>query len=85
MEASSGTIGGSVQASLGGRYALALFELARDAGTIDQVEASLGTVRAALDGVEAGAIEVLADETSRRVKAALSGDPASLYPGVVRG
>ena len=42
-------------------------------------------VRAALDGIEAGQIEVLADETSRRVKAALSGDPAALYPGVVKG
>ncbi len=50
MEASSGSIGGSVQASLGGRYALALFELAREAKAIDAVEASLTTVRAALDG-----------------------------------
>ncbi|MDH6126516.1 SDR family oxidoreductase [Kitasatospora sp. GP82] len=36
--------------------------------------------RAALDGIEAGAYEVLADEMSRQVKAALSGDPAALYP-----
>jgi F-type H+-transporting ATPase subunit delta len=49
VEASSGNIGGSVQASLGGRYALALFELAQGAKTIDQVEASLSSVRAALD------------------------------------
>lgn len=50
MEASSGTIGGgSVQASLGGRYALALFELASDTRSIDHVEASLRTVRDALD------------------------------------
>ena len=48
MEASGGSIGGSVQASLGGRYALALFELASDARSIDQVEASLGQVRDAL-------------------------------------
>ena len=41
--------------------------------------------RAGLDGIAAGALEVLADEASRRVKAALSGDPAALYPGVVRG
>lgn len=41
--------------------------------------------RAGLDGIAAGALEVLADATSRRVKAALSGDPALLYPGVVRG
>ena len=59
MEASSGTFGGSagsrsvsgggVQASLGGRYALALFELAEQGRTIDQVETSLARVRAALD------------------------------------
>lgn len=35
--------------------------------------------RAALDGVQAGAIEVLADAPSRYVKAALAGDPAALY------
>jgi hypothetical protein len=40
-------------------------------------------VRAALDGVEAGAVEVLVDEPSRMVKAALSGDLRTLYPSVV--
>lgn len=54
MENSGGNIGGAggggIQASLGGRYALALFELARDAKTIDRVEASLATVRDALAG-----------------------------------
>src|SRR5213083_3061018 len=40
---------GGIQASLSGRYATALFELARDAKTIDTVEASLANVRAALD------------------------------------
>ena len=52
MEASSGnSVGGSsVQASLGGRYALALFELAVEGKTIDIVESSLTQVRAALDG-----------------------------------
>ncbi|MGW4376414.1 SDR family oxidoreductase [Streptomyces albidoflavus] len=35
--------------------------------------------RASLDGVQAGAIEVLADDPSRYVKAALAGDPAALY------
>ena len=49
MEASSGNLGGSVQASIGGRYALALFELAEQARTIDRVEASLAAVRDALD------------------------------------
>ncbi|GAA0670833.1 F-type H+-transporting ATPase subunit delta [Sphingomonas insulae] len=39
---------GGIQASLGGRYAIALFELARDAKSIDTVEASLATVRDAL-------------------------------------
>ena len=46
---SSGNIGGGVQASLGGRYALALFELAEQAKGIDQVERSLTAVRDALD------------------------------------
>nr|WP_211091077.1 F0F1 ATP synthase subunit delta [Sphingomonas sp. S2M10] len=40
---------GGIQASLSGRYATALFELARDAKAIEAVEASLATVRAALD------------------------------------
>lgn len=33
----------------------------------------------ALDGVEAGAYEVLADDISRQVKAGLAGDLAGLY------
>jgi len=41
-------ISGGIQASLGGRYALALFELARDAKSVAQVEQSLGVVRDAL-------------------------------------
>lgn len=40
---------GGIQASLGGRYATALFELARDSRQLDTVEASLGNVRRALD------------------------------------
>ncbi len=39
---------GGIQASLSGRYATALFELARDAKAIDAVEASLATVKQAL-------------------------------------
>ncbi|MDT0319718.1 SDR family oxidoreductase [Streptomyces millisiae] len=35
--------------------------------------------RASLDGVAAGAIEVLVDDTARLVKAGLAGDPAELY------
>ncbi|WP_414712353.1 F0F1 ATP synthase subunit delta [Sphingomonas sp.] len=43
-----GTVAGNIQASLSGRYATALFDLARDAKSIDAVEASLATVRQAL-------------------------------------
>uniref|UniRef100_UPI0013D61B50 F0F1 ATP synthase subunit delta n=4 Tax=Pseudomonadota TaxID=1224 RepID=UPI0013D61B50 len=43
MENSAG-----IQASLSGRYATALFELARDSKALAQVEASLGTVAQAL-------------------------------------
>jgi F-type H+-transporting ATPase subunit delta len=41
---------GGIQASLGGRYALALFELARDANAIPAVEASLTRLREAIAG-----------------------------------
>lgn len=40
---------GGIQASLSGRYATALFELARDSKSLPKVEASLATVRQALD------------------------------------
>lgn len=40
---------GGIQASLAGRYATALFDLAREAKAIDTVEASLGKLRAAID------------------------------------
>ncbi len=46
---SSGTHVGSIQASLGGRYATALFDLAEDGKAIDAVEKSLSSVRDALD------------------------------------
>ncbi len=39
---------GGIQASLGGRYATALFELARDGKALDSVEASLASIRRAL-------------------------------------
>ncbi len=45
MDISSG-----IQASLAGRYALALFELARDQKQLESVAASLATVLAALEG-----------------------------------
>ena len=42
-------------------------------------------VRAALGGLEAGELEVLADDDSARIKAALADDPGLLYPEVVLG
>ena len=42
-------------------------------------ESGANLLVATLDGIEAGAYEVLADDTSRMVKAALSADPAALY------
>lgn len=41
-------ISGGIQASLAGRYALALFELARDENQLETVSKSLGAVRQAL-------------------------------------
>ncbi|MEU4555040.1 SDR family oxidoreductase [Micromonospora violae] len=41
-------------------------------------------VRAALDGVEAGRIEVLADEWSAYVKASLANDPSDFYAATAR-
>ena len=38
-------ISGGIQASLAGRYAIALFELAREEKKLDAVAASLGGVR----------------------------------------
>jgi len=40
-------------------------------------------VRMALDGIEAGRIEVLVDDASAQVKAALAADPSVLYPDTV--
>ena len=42
-------ISGGIQASLSGRYAMALFELARDGRELDTVSADLDSIRAALD------------------------------------
>ncbi|MFF0122626.1 hypothetical protein ACWD8I_14425 [Micromonospora arida] len=41
-------------------------------------------VRAALGGVEAGRIEVLADEWSAYVKASLANDPSDFYSATAR-
>ena len=50
---------GGIQASLSGRYATALFELARDSKALTQVEASLGNVRKALDALPQREREVI--------------------------
>ncbi|MGW3208107.1 SDR family oxidoreductase [Streptomyces sp. NPDC001135] len=48
---------------------------------IDAPKSTPGDIAAlALDGVESGAYEVLADDVTRSVKAGLSGDLAALYP-----
>lgn len=39
-----------------------------------------GIAKAALDGIEAGAYEVLADDTAKWAKAAVAGDLAAVYP-----
>lgn len=39
--------------------------------------------RVALDGVQAGSLEILADDASRAIKGSLSQDPALLYPQAV--
>ncbi|GGV41014.1 short-chain dehydrogenase [Actinomadura cremea] len=41
--------------------------------------------RAGLDGIEAGLLEVLVDDTSRQVKASLAEDPSLLYPRALSG
>lgn len=50
VETSGGTTGGggTIQASLGGRYATALFDLARQQGQLTAVESSLKTVSSAI-------------------------------------
>ena len=48
MESSSGQHGSSIRASLSGRYASALFDLAAESRSIDAVEASLDTLGRAL-------------------------------------
>ena len=48
----SGVLGGGIEASLGGRYAIALFELARDHKQLDEVAASLVSLRDTLAQTE---------------------------------
>jgi hypothetical protein len=48
---------------------------------VDAPKSTAASVAAqALDGIAAGAYEVLADDISRQVKAGLAADPADLYP-----
>ena len=65
---------------------LALHVAYMDTDMTKEVEApksAPGDVAAkALDGLEAGEQEVLADQTSRHVKAAMAGPPSNLYPTV---
>ncbi|MEU9954404.1 SDR family oxidoreductase [Streptomyces sp. NPDC050982] len=54
------------------------------AAKIDAPKASPGDVASqALDGIESGAFEVLADDLSRQVKSGLSADLSVLYPQLV--
>jgi F-type H+-transporting ATPase subunit delta len=69
---------GGIQASLSGRYATALFELARDSKALTQVETSLGNVRKALDESPTFRLLVASPVVSRgdatRTVAALAGE-----------
>lgn len=70
---------GGIQASLSGRYATALFELARDSKTIDTVEASLANVRAALEQSREFARLVASPLVSRQDAAkAIAGSAAAM-------
>lgn len=60
---------GGIQASLSGRYATALFELARDSKSIDAVEASLGRVREAIAQSDAFAALIASPVVSREAAA----------------
>lgn len=70
-------ISGGIQASLAGRYALALFELARDEKQLETVSKSLGTVGQALAGSDdfraLTTSPLVGREASARVIAAASG------------
>jgi hypothetical protein len=54
------------------------------AGITAPKSSQVDVARLALDGVEAGVPEVLADEVSRQVQAGLAGGVAALYPDLVR-
>ena len=62
-------ISGGIQASLAGRYATALFDLARESKAIDKVEASLTTLEAAIAG---------SDDFKRLIASPLVGRPQAV-------
>ena len=66
---------GGIQASLSGRYAVALFDLARDAQSLDTVAGSLAALKAALDkaGYPATVIESNAPPPPAAAPAGLPG------------
>ncbi|GLT00992.1 ATP synthase subunit delta [Sphingobium jiangsuense] len=74
---------GGIQASLSGRYALALFELARDNNQLDSVAQSLATIKAALGESEEfrklTTSPVIGREASAKAVAALAA-PMGLDP-----
>jgi F-type H+-transporting ATPase subunit delta len=64
----------NVQASLAGRYATALFELARESKAIDAVEASLGSVQNALaDSADFASLTTNASVSREDAKKAVAG------------
>ena len=50
------------------------------AARVDTPKSDPAVVAIALDGLAAGATEILADDTARAVRAKLSGGVAALYP-----
>jgi NAD(P)-dependent dehydrogenase (short-subunit alcohol dehydrogenase family) len=53
---------------------------------VDAPKTSPGSVATqALDGIEADALEVIADDLTRQVKAGLAADPTALYPQLAAG
>ncbi|WP_116092205.1 F0F1 ATP synthase subunit delta [Sphingomonas crusticola] len=74
---------GGIQASLSGRYATALFELARDEGKLEQVGASLATLKQALadsDDLKALVASPLVSRTDAAKAVAQLAGPLQLDP-----
>jgi hypothetical protein len=60
-------------------------DTAMAAGVTDAKTSPVDLVSDVLDATEAGEYEVLADETSRQVRAGLSAPLEALYPQLARG